>query len=301
MKGFLHIFAVFVGLTSMSDAQIAITDQLSATGFFDMSAVNDDGTSTVSFDQAEIDFVLDFKNGLTARADVNWKGESPTQVSDILEQAFLTYTHENGAFLNAGKFLSSTGWETAEPTGLYQFSTSNTLVYGGYQSGVSFGVSNGKVRLYGAVVASVWDGNDYSAEELGAEAAIKVTPGNGFTGFAAYAVEDMGDYNKGLLNVWASFVNGPLTLAAEINALSNWNATGNSGFGYLGMVNFALTDRFGITGRYSALDKDNTTKVDEITFSPGFAINDNWLVLAEVRRNLDAETTVLAFESLVTF
>ena len=70
---------------------------------------------------------------------------------------------------------------------------------------------------------------------------------------------------------------------------------------YSSRVSFALTDRFGITGRYSALDTDNTTKVDEITFSPGFAINDNWLVLAEVRRNLDAETTVLAFESLVTF
>ena len=39
----------------------------------------------------------------------------------------------------------------------------------------------------------------------------------------------------------------------------------------------------------------------EITFSPGFAINDNWFVLAEVRRNLDVETTTLAFESLVTF
>ncbi|MEE2754453.1 MAG: outer membrane beta-barrel protein [Candidatus Latescibacterota bacterium] len=301
MKGFLHIFAVFVGLTSMSDAQIAITDQLSATGFFDMSAVNADGTSTASFDQAEIDFVLDFENGWTARADVNWKGKSPTQVSDILEQAFLTYTHENGAFLNAGKFLSSTGWETAEPTGLYQFSVSNTLVYGGYQSGVSFGVSNGKVRLYGAVVASVWDGNDYSAEELGAEAAIKFTPGNGFTGFAAYAVEDKGSYNTGLLNIWASYQTGSVTLAAEANSLSGWGAANNNGFGYLGMINVALTDRFGITGRYSVLDTDNTTKVDEITFSPSLKIKDNWSVIAELRRNLDVETTTLALESLVTF
>lgn len=297
MKRFLFCLAALVGMTSASDAQIAIGDQLSVTGFLDMSVVDDDGHRTTSFDQFEIDFLFDFKNGLTAQADVN----SLSGGTVDLEQAFLTYTYENGAFFTAGKFLSSTGWETAEPTGLYQFSTSATLVYGGYQNGVSFGRSNDKVRLYGAVVASVWNGSDTNADELGFEAAVKVTPGNGFTGFAAYASEDMGDYYTGLLNFWASFENGPLTLAAEINALSNWDVAGNSGFGYLGMVNFALTDRFGITGRYSVLDTDNTTKVDEVTFSPGFAINDNWLVLAEVRRNLDTETTVLAFESLVTF
>lgn len=297
MKRFLTVAAILFGMTTAADAQIAITDQLSVTGFLDMSAVDDDGATTTSFDQFEIDFLLDFQNGLTAQADVN----SLSGGSAELEQAFVTYTHKNGAFLTAGKFLSSTGWETAEPTGLYQFSYSATLVYGGYQNGISFGMSNGKVMLYGAVVASVWDGTDTSAEELGFEAAVKVTPGNGFTGFAAYALEDMGGYNTGLLNVWASYETGPLTLAAEANALSNWFAQDNSGFGYLGMVNVALTDRFGVTGRYSALDTDNTTKVDEVTFSPGFAINDNWFVLAEVRRNLDIDTTVLAFESLVTF
>lgn len=297
MKRFLMCVAVLFGMTSVASAQITITDQLSVTGFLDMSAVDDDGTTTTSFDQFEIDFLLDFKNGLTARADVN----SLSGGSTDLEQAFVTYTHENGGFITAGKFLSSTGWETAEPTGLYQFSYSATLAYGGYQNGISFGMSNDKVMLYGAVVASVWDGTDTSAEELGFEAAIKFTPGNGFSGFAAYAFEDMGAYNTGLLNVWASYETGPLTLAAEANTLSNWFAQDNSGFGYLGMVNFALTDRFGLTGRYSALDTDNTTKVDEITFSPSFAINDNLLVLAELRRNLDVETTVIAFESLVTF
>jgi hypothetical protein len=242
---FFTLAAALFGMTTVSHAQIAITDQLSVTGFLDMSAVDDDGATTTSFDQFEIDFVLDFKNGLTAQADVNSLGGGTTD----LEQAFITYTHENGGFLTAGKFLSTTGWETAEPTGLYQFSYSATLVYGGYQNGISFGFSNDKVMLYGAVVASVWDGSDTSAEELGAEAAIKVTPGNGFTGFAAYAIEDMGAYNTGLLNVWASYETGPLTLAAEANILKDWFAAGEGGFGYLGMVNVALTDRFGVTGR----------------------------------------------------
>jgi hypothetical protein len=297
MKRLLICLAVLLGMTSVANAQIAITDQLSVTGFLDMSAVDDDGATTTSFDQFEIDFLLDFKNGLTAQADVN----SLSGGSTDLEQAFMTYTHENGGFITAGKFLSSTGWETAEPTGLYQYSYSATLVYGGYQNGVSFGFKNDKMMLYGAVLASVWDGTDTSAEEIGFEAAVKVTPGNGFTGFAAYALEDMGAYNTGLLNVWASYATGPLTLAAEANRLSNWLAADNSGFGYLGMVNVALNERFGITARYSALDTDNTTKVDEITFSPGFAINENWFVLAEVRRNLDVETTTLAFESIVSF
>jgi hypothetical protein len=297
MKRFLICLVACFAFTSVSEAQMEINDQLSVTGFLDMSAVDDDGTTTASFDQFEIDFLFDFQNGVTAQADVNSLGGG----SADLEQAFVTYSHKNGGFFTAGKFLSSTGWETAEPTGLYQYSYSATLVYGGYQNGVSFGMKNDKVMLYGAVLASVWDGTDTSADELGFEAAVKVTPGNGFTGFAAYALEDMGSYNTGLLNVWASYETGPLTFAAEGNVLRDWFAADNSGFGYLGMVNVALTDRFGITGRYSALDTDNTTKVDEITFSPGFALSDNWFILAEVRRNLDIETTTLAFESLVSF
>ena len=88
---------------------------------------------------------------------------------------------------------------------------------------------------------------------------------------------------------------------------------GKSHYGYKNHVNVdrrhKLVRRYQVTDAAvhesqvldDILDTDNTTKVDEVTFSPGFAINDNWLVLAEVRRNLDTETTVLAFESLVTF
>jgi hypothetical protein len=111
----------------------------------------------------------------------------------------------------------------------------------------------------------------------------------------------MGDYYQSELNAWATFTTGDLTLAGEIDLLSNWGADGEAGLHFLGMANYALTEKLGVTGRFSGIDMDSAETSTEVTVSPGYAVNDNWFLLAEFRRNLDAETTQVAVEQIFTF
>src|SRR5690606_2440092 len=142
-------------------------------------------------------------------------------------------------------------FEAAEPTGLYQYSYSKTLVYGGYQNGaaVSYTISP-MISLYGALVGSVWDGRDADIKKPGYEVQLSLTPIEGLTVKAAYAGEQdlatydpvvdtlMGVSNQSLVNVWASYATGPVTVAAEVNYLMDWDLSDDKGLGYLAMVNY---------------------------------------------------------------
>ena len=274
-------------------------------GFVDMSLFSDDGNASMSLDQFELDASTDLGEGISARADVNALG--PTAPVE-LEQAFITYDTGEGLALTVGKFLSCTGFEAAEPTGMYQYSYSATLVYGGYQNGVAASYGSDMFGLYGAVVSSVWDGaeTDVSGDEsdVGFEAQVALMPVEGMTAKAALARED----EQTLINVWGMLETGPLTVAAEVNSMSDWGAY-ESGLGYLGMVNYGLSDQVGVTARYSAIawtpvggGEDDETS--EITIAPSFAVSDNWGLVAEVKMLTvgDADAVAqIALESLLTF
>jgi hypothetical protein len=302
-----------------SFAEVKVSDALSLSGFLDMSAgyIDDDGTTSAyaGFDQFELDFKLKFADNLSAQADLNMWPLGKTGSNVVLEQAFLTYTM-GPASLMAGKFLSSTGFEAAEPTGLYQYSWSNTLVYGGYQNGVAASYTvTPMVSLYAAFVGSVWDGTDTDIESPGYEAQISLTPITGLTVKAAYAAEmdlaqdDGGDSgiivtsDQSLINVWASYAAGPALVAAEVNLVSDWGPTDEKGMGYLVMGNYKVTDKFAVTGRYSSFKLDvSGAKADpEVAISPSYAVSGSWLVLAEVQRQLEDKVTTIAVESLLMF
>ncbi|HLP40472.1 MAG TPA: hypothetical protein VK465_03105, partial [Fibrobacteria bacterium] len=116
-----------VGLGAVSSfAEIKLTDNLSMTGFLDMSVSGkdtSDASLNMSFDQLELDFLYKYGN-LSARADVNaWvtePGMAPKNTVN-LEQAFVSYAFGPLA-VTGGRFLSSSGFEAAEPTGMYQYS-----------------------------------------------------------------------------------------------------------------------------------------------------------------------------------
>lgn len=291
--------AVLLFFVAPTFAQIKVTDNLSVTGFFDMSTTYNTGNkaNTLSFDQFEIDFMYDYGMGFTAQADINSLGGGSVD----LEQAFVTYTDESGFSITGGKFLSCSRWETAEPTGLYQYSYSATLVYGGYQNGVAVGFGNDQVGFYGSVVSSVWNGADTSFDDFGFEAQIAFMPSESVTAKVAYIWEDMGAFNQSLINGWAMFAQGPLTLAAEYNHLLDWGAKGNNGYGWILMANMGLSEKVAATVRYSGLDTDTTTKFTEITFSPSVVITDNVGALAELRRDIDAKVTHFAVETIFSF
>jgi hypothetical protein len=300
-------------LASASIAEVKVNDNFSLSGFVDMSAAGmkpDEGDATLgaSLDQYEMDFFYKF-GFFSARADIN----SSTGPKNGLttEQAFITATLTPELSLGMGRFLSSSGFEAAEPTGLYQYSYSKSMsgcaagtpdcVYGGYQNGLNLAYNTPKFGIYGAVVTDLWNsGETELLNTPGFEGQISLMPAAGFTIKAAQLwqmidkkdTNTLGDDGQGLTNVWASYAQGPLTVAAEFNYMESWKLAPGfddyTGMGWMAMANYKVTDKFAATVRYSALsfdDKNSSTDDmnSEVTFSPSFAISPNWLVLAEVR------------------
>jgi hypothetical protein len=288
----------------VASADIKINDNFTVSGFVDMSANGmkpDSGDATLngSLDQYEMDFFYKF-GFFSARADINSLSGGASGI--FTEQAFITATLTQELSLGMGRFLSSSGFEAAEPTGLYQYSTSKQTagVYGYYQNGINIAYNTPKFGLYGAVVSDVWNPNETELLNTpGFEGQISVMPAAGITIKATQlwqmrdkdAAATLGDDGQGLTNVWASYTMGKITAAAEFNLLESWvgNAKSDaSGMGWLAMVNFKATDKIGLTFRYSALTiDDGISSTDdmgnEVTFSPSFQVSPNWLVLAEIR------------------
>jgi hypothetical protein len=303
-----------VGLAAApSFADIKVNDQLSLSGFLDMSATYNNvaftpaGTAadefTATFDQFELDFLYKFTDKLTARVDVNSLGGGAM----ALEQGFLTYTTGPVAF-TAGKFLSVSGWEAAEPTGMYQYDYSDAFVYGGYQNGVavSYTVSP-MIALYASVVDGIWvaDGN---LSRPGVEAQIALMPTKEITVKATNLFQQQPGYITDVVNVWGSYVMGPLTAAIEGNYLMNYTSEEDNGFGGLVMANYKLTDVFAVTGRYSMLSTSGPTDADadditasEVTIAPSVTLLSNWFALAQAKYQFETEELGFAVETTVTF
>jgi Putative beta-barrel porin-2, OmpL-like. bbp2 len=292
-----------LGLGAMAaSAEIKITDNFSTTGFVDMSAngmapSEGDATLNAALDQYEMDFMYKF-GYFSARADVNAIGPSG---SVTIEQGFITAALTPELNLSVGKFLSASGFEAAEPTGLYQYSTSKLLTgyagptYGGYENGLNLAYTTPKFGVYGAVVTSVW-GSDVDLLTPGFEAQFSLTPVEGVTAKVTFLHEmydDSTDHDsQSEVNAWAQYSKGSITVAGEYSQLINWGPTEQMGMGWLAMANIKFTDKLAATVRYSGIMLEDADDPDtEITFSPSFAISPNWLVLAEGRFEIDGTDT----------
>ena len=307
----VSVVLTFVFLFGSASAEIKLTDNLSLSGFLDMSSVmTDDGKETtagLSFDQLEVDFHYNY-GSVTARADIDSTGGADASTV-MLEQGFVTYTLPEdilpGASITAGRFLSTFGFESAEPTGLYQYSVSEGIPYPGYQNGVAVSVQPVKeVGIYAAVLSGVWDVNDKDVKNPGFETQVSLTPVEQVTAKVGFAMDDMDEFTQSELNAWVSFTQGPLTVAGEIDLLQNWFAKDINGVHFLGMANVSLADVISgvaLTVRFSGIDLDGADTSTEITVSPSWTPKDNWMIRGEFKRRIDAEMTIFAIESLFTF
>lgn len=293
-------------------AQIEINENLRITGFLDMSATDTDdettGTDSSSFnlDQAEIDFLIDFDK-VGAQIDLNYLGDNADEEFD-LEQAFITYDFGDGLTLDAGKYLSYLGWETFEPTGLYQYSYAYDLVgtIPGHHNGVRVNYGDDFVNFGVSLLDSLY-GPDGSIDNssYGAEAKVAIFPVEGLTLFLGYGKEamDVGS-DMDILNFWASYEVGNMTYAVE------WNdydfGINNEGSQWLAMVNMGITENFGITARVSEDEQDfaGGETATKFTISPGWSITDNLGALFEVSQTdygTEGDVTSFAFETIFTF
>ena len=234
---------------------------------------------SLGIDQFETDFLFEGSNGISAQVDIEYGGTSTTPET-FVEQAFVTKSFSDKFSLKAGRFLSYTGWETEEPTGLFQYSFAGyqPYFYGYYQQGVSAMYDFGSVQLMGSVVNSAFDPADYNSD-ADVELGLGISPGENFTAKLFFIDEGEDSYS----NLWASWKLGKFTLAAEY--VDRDLDTGADGDGYLAMMNFA-SGIFGFTVRYvdySIEDAFDPIETNSFTLSPSFKIGDKLLIVTEYR------------------
>jgi hypothetical protein len=315
------VAAVLAGVVPVAHADIELGEGFTATGFLDMSflSTNPDGGSTVDsagIDQFETDFKFAGSNGVSAQVDIEY-GENASDLNPgdttFVEQAFVTKKFNDQFSVKVGRFLSYSGWETEEPTGLFQYSASGyaPAFYGYYQQGASAYYDGGKFALMGSVVNDAFGyaggPTERDTDKLGYELGVALMPVEGLTTKLFYMSDDKTD--RDVVNFWASYSVSGFTFAGEYND-GDYGANGK-GDGYLLMANYAKGN-FGVTARYVDYTiKDGagvkTIDTSSYTFSPSYKVGSNLLIVGEVRFDKDNpafggnDSTAFALEALFTF
>ncbi len=309
------IAASAASVAGLANAEIELGDGLSVTGFVDMSYVytDEDGADSTEkvfgVDQVETDFMYSGADGVSAQVDIEYGlDEDSGETNTFVEQAFITKDLGNGLSVKGGRFLSYSGWETEEPTGLYQYSGTGYggLFYGGYQQGVSAYYDTDSFDVMFSVVNDVADPNETDTTQLGIEAGVALTPMEGLTAKLFYITEGEGE----IVNFWTSYETGAATFAFEFSTADD-GADGESD-GFLLMGNYAFTDKAALTVRFHDYSTDSGSDTvfenNAITIAPSYALADNLLIVAELRQDEttvgggDAvDSTAVALEALFTF
>jgi len=299
---------LFFSLGAVSVLAEEKKDPLSISGFIDMSyyATDTDGgesTHDAGVDQVEINVGYDFGNKLTANVDIEYQN---AEEGVDLEQAFITYALTDNFSVKAGRFLSYSGWETEEPTGLFQYSGTGyaKYFYGYYQQGVSGLYSSDKFAVAVSVVNDLAGPKSTDSEHPGVETMLALMPTDEITIKGFYSKD--GDVE--LINTWASYSKDALTLAVEYNTAEDSAFEGSDASGYLVMANYAITEKVGLTLRYNDWEiEDESGAMFEdatgITISPSYVVNDNLLMVFEYRMDEvnDVDVNSFAVEALITF
>ncbi|SEQ85122.1 hypothetical protein SAMN04488038_111125 [Solimonas aquatica] len=317
-----------VGAMPVAHAEIEIGKGLSVTGFLDMSysSVKPDGGSSsksAGIDQFETDFLYAGSGGVSAEVDVEYAGagKDPVYGDNVtfVEQAFVTKAITDAFSVKVGRFLSYSGWEAEEPTGLFQYSGTGyaKYFYGYYQNGVSAAYKGGKFAVMGSAVTSAFNPKDRNEiktapdknDKMGYEGGLAVMPIEGLTAKAFYITD--GDSDTDIINTWVSYAVAGFTFAGEYNNVNYGSSAANAdgdGDGYLLMANYA-TGPYGITLRYHDFEiKDSAgATVDDgsaFTISPSYKVGDNWLIVGEYRMDksdTNGDSNSYALEALFTF
>lgn len=297
---------------------IALTDTLSVKGFIDGSysyvdTDNEVGADTnaenIGIDQVDVDFHFDTES---VAAEVHLS--SPSSGDIAVEQAFFSYDLGGGAAITAGKYLSLHGYEGDEPYTLYQYSyaydfgTAVKIPFAGYHSGIKASYGNDQFSAVVSIVDSVYGTNSAggSAEDLGFEAQIKYTGIENLVVAFGTAQDDQGVSNAGGIddywNLWVEYSGiDKVVLAAEWNTYEFAMQDADS---WMLMGNYAVSDKVGVTLRYSETDEEAGFEADKWTIAPSYSFSDNLLGVVEYSQADTmgtAEVDTFAVEMLWTF
>lgn len=300
------LIAAGIASAGAAHADLTLAEGLTVKGFVDMSATYTDldsgSDTTMSWDQWEIQFDYDFKNGVTARVDIDDNNDGD---GVAVEVASITAAFAGDFSFTAGLFLSALGFEGPEPVDLWQYSYSATVIgYPGYSQGAALAYGTDLLWLYGAVLDGSYD-SDGDADDVSIEVAAALTPSEDLKFFLGYASQDFDTYEQGIANFYLVYTIGSLSLAAEYNYLMEIGEADNDGSGWILAALWGFAENASVTFRTSGVDLDVTGEHIEYTFSPSYTFNDNLFGLLEFRYDdfdddaLDAFTA--AAELVFTF
>ena len=282
-------------------------------GFIDLF-YTDNGTGTQTGDVGQVEFMFDYSAGpVSASVDFDFYPNFDGSGKDsALEEAIVTYDFGNGMSVTAGKMLTYMGFEAYDPTNMYQFSyaydAGNTAVqniYDAYDYGASFDYGTDSYSI------GLWTSLENSA---GYEVALAFTGIENLTAKAIWSDFTDADAPYDKSTFWVSYQLGKLLLAAEV-AQADFHSSGSADVdGFLIMGNYGVTDKVGLTLRYS--EEEITTAYNtstlandysKFTISPSYMFTDNLSGLIEystyeddVSGNADPED-LLAVEVIYTF
>ncbi len=331
--------AVAAGVVPVAHADIELGAGFSITGFADMSywSANPSGPDNTSkglgIDQFETDFKFAGSNGISAQVDIEYgEGFEGSGDTTFVEQAFLTKSFNDQFSVKFGRFLSYTGWEAEEPTGLFQYSSVaaytpyQQLFYGYYQQGISAKYDAGKFGFTASVIDNAFDPPSFNGSDdelngvgkLGYELGVFVAPIEGLTAKLFYSSDKDaglpigGIGKKEVINFWASYAISGFTFAGEYNDADydfddgEGDVSGDAK-GYLLLANYA-SGPAGITLRYHHVkgkeDGDSGLIGKGFTVSPSLKVGDNLLLVTEFRQDKYAggdKVKAFGLEALFTF
>jgi hypothetical protein len=260
--------AALFGATA--NAEIVLTDDLSAYGYIDMALT--DGGDTNDTDTAVAEFELGFaftpaESAYSAVAELSFDGAGVTD----FETVTISYQFSDSLSFTFGNILSYQGFETYDATGLYQFSYAGAGGAALYSAGYAVGASaDGSL---GDIDYGVWIGDTDSGT-------------NSFEYLLAYnGVENLtvkfiyaDDPGYETVNAWASYDLGDFTIAVESVETEDGTGADVLDVQYV-MVYYAMGDA-GLTVRFADGDYAGV-EYEKFTISPSYAFSDNVFGLVE--------------------
>ncbi len=269
---------------SVANAEIPLTDELSAYGYIDMALTDGDGSNDTSTSVAEFELGFAFapaESKWSAVAELSFDSDTDDvdgngeDSSAEFETVTISYQYSDSLSFTFGNILSYQGFETYDATGLYQYSyagdTSNgrngVLYSAGYAVGASADYTTGDFDL------GVWVG-DTDSSEMSFEYLVAYNGVENLTVKFIYA-DDPG-YET--VNVWAAYDYGDFTFAVE--TVETESGTGadvldiQTALVYYAIGKAGITVRFS-DGEYAGVD------FEKFTISPSYSFSDNVFGLVE--------------------
>jgi hypothetical protein len=264
--------AAILTVTSLSAVEIGPTGSgIELSGYVDLVFLSEENSTgrKNSFDTSQVEINLDFENGpVYFNLDVDFTAGGDRA---YLEEAVVGYNFDNGFGLSAGRSLSFLGWEAYDQPNKYQISNAYDQIggqdiYDGYRDGGMASYSSDQFA------ASVWlgFGDTHPNDSAIWEYMVAFTGIENFVAKAIYAdAPDVHDIHT----IWASYTFGNFLLAAEVAEKDFEAVTTDDIEGWLVMGAYSVTDKLGLTVRYSE-EEIGTKDYEKITFSPNYAITD---------------------------